>query len=266
MIDTLHTIRVLGFPTTTLDRRSLLSEINRWITARDASRHLMALNPIKVIRARSEADLVQHILQADMVYPDAFGISWAMSVFSGNKFKPIPGCDLMLDLFAMAAQSGYKIFLLGASETVVAETAQYIKSNHPGAYIAGFRHGYFSSEDEKQKTVQQIVDARPDMVFVAMGALIQENWIQAIQKACTHQNISIPLLMGVGGSFDAITGHVPRPPKWMLQLHLEWLFRLLQQPFRAPRMLALPKFAILVLMKKWFGIDTDVRIVELQKK
>ncbi|HNB57802.1 MAG TPA: hypothetical protein PKV06_12595, partial [bacterium] len=65
MIDTLHTIRVLGFPTTTLDRRSLLSEINRWITVRDASRHLMALNPIKVIRSRNEADLVRHIMQAD---------------------------------------------------------------------------------------------------------------------------------------------------------------------------------------------------------
>ena len=112
------------------------------------------------------------------------------------------------------------------------------------------------------RTLHDILKKKPDIVFVGMGALVQENLIMKIKNYCDSQQLVIPLLMGVGGSFDAITGAVPRPPRWMLTMHLEWFFRLLQQPLRAPRMLALPHFALLVLGKKWFKLSIDYKYSE----
>ncbi len=257
MISSEETVSVLGFPTSTLDRDGLLETVRRWIQDRSQSRHLMALNPIKVCRARKERALADHIFSADLVYPDAFGISWAMRRFAGRPFRPIPGCDLMFDIMNLASTNGWRVFLLGATEQTVQKTRRHFENRYPGARVVGARNGYFQSESEKLSALTSITESRPDVVFVGMGALVQEEWIARIAAAARASNVVIPLLMGVGGSFDAVTGNVPRPPHWMLRAHLEWLFRLIQQPFRAPRMVAIPKFALLVLAKKYLRLDTD---------
>lgn len=265
MIASDNTINILGFHTSTLSKAEILTTAAQWIESRKASHHLMALNPIKVCRARKEHVLAVHIAQADLLYPDAYGIAWAMAQFSGTKYPVIPGCDLMYDLMQLASEKKYKVYLLGGSQSVVETTKQIFQRDYSGATIVGIRNGYFVNDEERQLTLTEILEKKPDIVLVAMGALIQENWIARIRSTAAAHSVVIPLCMGVGGSFDAVTGRVPRPPKWMLRLHLEWLFRLLQQPFRAPRMLALPHFAILVLAKKIFKINTDYRFPAEQK-
>lgn len=247
-----QTIDVLGFATTTLSRAEILEQITSWIRERRDSHHVMALNPIKVCRAQKEKQLSEHIRDADLVYPDAFGIAWAMRQHSGRHYEPIPGCDLMLELIHTAAKEGHSIYLLGAADKVVQQARSEMLRLEPTLKIAGYRSGFFKNREDEELTLKEIIAARPDIVFVGMGALIQENWIRRIQTACRETNAVIPVLMGVGGSFDAITGTVRRPPRWMLNLHLEWFFRLLQQPFRAPRMLALPRFAFRVLKARFF--------------
>ncbi|GEM_PF-1621604 len=255
-----QTVNILGFHTTTLCKDALLSLIESWLTRKEASHHLMALNPIKVCRARKEPELAGFIRNADMVYPDAYGIAWAMTRFTGKKFKPIAGCDLMYDIFRLADKHRLRIFLLGAKESVITEAQALIRNHYPSLIVAGARNGYFRDNDEIQATTERILQANPDIVLVGMGAVIQEGWIERLMRAAGNRNRVIPLLMGVGGSFDALTGHVPRPPKWMLSLHLEWLYRLIKQPLRAPRMLALPHFAVLVLGKKFLKLKLDCTI------
>ncbi|MBL7959764.1 WecB/TagA/CpsF family glycosyltransferase [bacterium] len=257
MIESNKTINVLGFHTSTLSREEILTLVANWITNREDSHHLMALNPIKVCRARKEKALAIHIANADLLYPDAYGIAWAMTQFSGTKYPTIPGCDLMYDIMKLASENKYRVFLLGSSQAIVEKTKDIFQRDYAGAAIVGIRNGYFKNDDDIQSVLSQIINIQPDIILVAMGALIQENWIEMIRTKTRQASIVIPMCMGVGGSFDAITGNVPRPPAWMLRLHLEWLFRLFQQPFRAPRMLALPQFALLVLIKKIFKIDTD---------
>ncbi len=242
------TIEVLGFPTTTLNRTDILRQVDSWIQKRDKCNHLMALNPIKVCRAQKEEQLRQYIHEADLVYPDAFGIAWAMRKISGHEFSPIPGCELMLDLTHRSAEAGYGIYLLGASKSVLEQARKELLRVEPKLRIYGYHSGYFESPDEERATLHDIVSSKPDLVFVGMGAVVQERWITRIVEHCHERHTVIPVLMGVGGSFDAITGVVRRPPRWMLDSHLEWFFRLLQQPFRAPRMLALPRFALQVMM------------------
>ncbi|NUM82470.1 WecB/TagA/CpsF family glycosyltransferase [bacterium] len=251
------TINILGFHTATLTRNEILDLVKRWIIRHDACHHLMALNPIKVCRARKEPDLALHIHEAELVYPDAYGIAWAMRRFSKKKYKPIPGCDLMLDILRLAAENQFAIYLVGASQDILEKTRDLFLSHYPNLAITGIRNGYFKNQTEKITAAKEVVSAKPDIVFVAMGAKIQEDLIKLIRMEARQQGTSIPLLMGVGGSFDAVTNNVPRPPRWMLNMHLEWLFRLLQQPFRAPRMMALPKFALLTLGKKYLKLNVD---------
>lgn len=252
-----QTIDVLGFHTSALSKSEILDLLKQWILRHDGSHHLMALNPIKVCRAREEPELARHIHEADLVYPDAYGIAWAMTRFSKRKFKPIPGCDLMLDIIRMAAENRFKVYLVGATQNIVEKTRDLFMNEYPHLKISGIRNGYFTDQTARMDAANKIVKAQPDIVLVAMGAKIQEDLITLIQSEAYRTGSTIPLLMGVGGSFDAVTNNVPRPPQWMLNMHLEWLFRLLQQPFRAPRMIALPKFALLTIAKKYFRLNVD---------
>lgn len=257
MIANDRTLSILGFPTTDMTEKEIIHTVRQWLSQRDQSRHLMALNPIKVCRARKEPALAQHIFEADLVYPDAFGIAWAMRRYGRKKHQPIPGCDLMMAFIRIAAENHYSVYLIGSQQDVIEKAKNLLLSDFPSLKISGIRNGYFQKEEDYQKLLEQLAQSKPDMVFVGMGALIQENLVKRIRDFCTTSGLVIPLLMGVGGSFDAITNTVRRPPRWMLALHLEWLFRLLQQPFRAPRMLALPHFALLVLAKKWLKMRVD---------
>ncbi len=259
MIASDKTIDILGFPTSRNSATEIVETVKGWLSDNRQSRHLMALNPIKVCRARKEPALAKHILEADLVYPDAFGIAWAMRRFGKKKYHPIPGCDLMIKFMQIAAETGYKVYLIGSKQNVIEKAKTQLQDDFPGLCIAGIRNGYFSLDKDYDELMNELKTFKPQMVFVGMGALIQENLIQRIKKYCDEHQFAIPLLMGVGGSFDAITGTVPRPPKWMLALHLEWFFRLLQQPLRAPRMLALPKFTFLVLGKKWLKLKLDYK-------
>jgi len=249
-----NTINILGFETSSLSQSELIRQVHGWIDGHSETRHLMALNPIKVCRARKEPHLAGYIRRADLVYPDAFGIAWAMGIFSGKKFNPIPGVELMYDLMQLANKFKLRVYLFGALQQVVEQTAKMFSSTYPDARIVGLRNGFFMNEADKSDAIGHIVSSQPDIVFVGMGALIQEECIEKIRLRAEESHTAIPVLMGVGGSFDAVTGHVPRPPRWMLRLHLEWFFRLIQQPFRAPRMIALPKFSLLVLGKKYLNL------------
>ena len=257
MIPSDTTINILGFEVTTQTRPELLRVMADWIIAREHCHHLMALNPIKVCRARNESSLAEHIRRADLVYPDAFGIAWAMKKFSGKTFLPIPGVELMFDLMQLANMYEFRVFLLGAAQGVIESAKTIFTKNYPSANIVGIRNGYLINESNTADVIDQVISSQPHIVLVGMGALIQENLIQQIATDSVARNQVIPLLMGVGGSFDAVTGHVHRPPQWMLHMHLEWLFRLVQQPLRAPRMIALPKFAMLVLGKKYLKLRLD---------
>lgn len=236
--------RILGLPVDLVRREDVLAAVPRMVRA-GGSHHLVALNPIKVMRAQDEADLRAGIEEAALVYPDAVGIAWALRVLHRRKLPVLPGCELMEDLFALAGRERYRVFLVGAQPAVLAAVEARLAREQPGLAVVGSHHGYFA-DSERASLIEAIRAARPDLLFVAMGAHRQETFVRAVEAAG-----GVPLMMTVGGSFDAYAGAVPRPPRWMLRLRLEWLYRLVRQPFRAPRMLALPRFACRVLRLRY---------------
>ena len=160
----------------------------------------------------------------------------------GCKVRKLPGVEFIQELCAVAARSGRPIYLLGAAPGVAQSAADILAARHKGLAIAGVRDGYFTPEQEPA-VLDEIRCAAPGALLVALGVPRQEFWI-----AAHLAELGVPVAMGVGGSFDVLSGRLRRAPGWMRTFHLEWLYRLVQEPWRWKRMLsALPTFAFLAL-------------------
>lgn len=204
---------------------------------------IITLNPEYLYSAQQQPELLDLVNSVDLVTPDGTGIVWACRL-SGN---PVPervtGIDLMLRLCARGDQEGWRVFLLGAAPGIAEEAGEKLKQQFPGLVIAGTHHGYFT-DNESERIVEIIREAKPQLLFVALGMPRQEQWI-----AKYNPKMGVPVAMGVGGSFDVISGRKERAPLWTQKLKIEWLYRLMKEPSRWKRQLVLPKFAWLVIKK-----------------
>jgi len=211
---------------------------------------IMTLNPEFLYRAQSDQELLELCRRADIVTADGVGIVWACRVAGQPVPERVTGIDLMLRLAERAAAENWSVYLFGAAPGVAAEAADRLSRDFPGLRIAGARHGYFQ-EDEEDRIADDIKKVRPDLLFVALGAPKQEIWIDR-----NFGKFGAGVAVGVGGSFDVLAGRVRRAPRWVRQLHLEWLSRLLLDPTRWRRQLILPLFAWTVIKEYKLKIKT----------
>ncbi len=243
-----ETINILGFEIITHDRKLLLSTIEAKLINGSGYCHLLAINAAKVCKGLRNRSLGIAINEAALVYPDGFGVAWAMRKKSSKRFNNIPGCEIFLDIMRIADKQKTRVYILGATESVISETQTRFQKDFPNAIIIGMRHGFFSGVEEKRCVISEIVQQRPQLIFVAMGSPIQENVISEFFDECKAQNIANLLAMGLGGSLDIYTGHVQRAPRLFIKLRLEWFYRFMTQPFyRFTNTLLIPKFAGLFL-------------------
>jgi N-acetylglucosaminyldiphosphoundecaprenol N-acetyl-beta-D-mannosaminyltransferase len=154
----------------------------------------------------------------------------------------IPGIDLMTEMCRLACDEERSIYLLGAQPGVAEKAAANLQAIFPGLKVAGTHDGYFSREHEEQNVIAEIRDRAPSFLFVGMNVPWQEKWISRHLRA-----LDVPIVMGVGGSFDVLSGQLRRAPLWMRRFGVEWVFRTLQQPWRLQRIKDLPVFMWRVL-------------------
>jgi N-acetylglucosaminyldiphosphoundecaprenol N-acetyl-beta-D-mannosaminyltransferase len=155
----------------------------------------------------------------------------------------------------LAAKKGYSLYILGSYPGVASKAALNLTKKYPGIKIAGTHHGYFSCEDvkngnsggnkEEEEIIAEIRENRPDILLVGMGVPKQEKWINK-----NLEKLDVPVCIGVGGSFDVLSGRIPRAPLWMQRHGMEWIYRSIKQPNRAFRVLALFYFIWLVILGK----------------
>jgi N-acetylglucosaminyldiphosphoundecaprenol N-acetyl-beta-D-mannosaminyltransferase len=205
--------------------------------------HVVTANPEVVMAARDSGRL-REILQHAFVVPDGIGIIYAAKWTRQPLHERVTGIELMEALMEQANIHGWRVYLLGASPEVSQKAAQTLQQRYPQAQIVGHKDGYFSKQEEKE-IAEEIARTKPHLLFVAMGAPRQDEFIYTCWKT-----LNVPLAMGVGGSFDVIAGHVKRAPIVWQKLHLEWLYRLLRQPSRWRRQLAIPRFVWAVLRER----------------
>ncbi|MDD2569106.1 MAG: WecB/TagA/CpsF family glycosyltransferase [Clostridia bacterium] len=201
--------------------------------------HIVTLNAEILYRAQTDPILLELINKADLVTPDGSGIVWACRELAGADLKRVTGIDLMMEICYQAGKNHWGVFLFGAKPGVADVAAQRLEEIYD-TDVTGMAHGYFAPEDE-EAILERINAAQPQVLFVALGAPRQEMWIDKYRD-----RLRVPVVVGVGGSFDVIAGNVKRAPKFFQKTGMEWLWRLLKEPWRWKRMLSLPKFMLLV--------------------
>jgi N-acetylglucosaminyldiphosphoundecaprenol N-acetyl-beta-D-mannosaminyltransferase len=200
---------------------------------------IVTLNAEMTMAALADPALAGAIRGADLVIPDGAGVVWALGR-QGIRVRRAPGIELARNLLNHAATQGWRVALVGSSPHVLEQLCPRLKAEIPDLQLVIAIHGY-SDPEAWPDLEKRLFLMRPDLVLVALGVPRQELWIQGLPH---------PLLgiwMGVGGSFDVWAGTKKRAPLWMGKVHLEWLYRLIQEPSRWRRMLALPAFMAAVL-------------------
>lgn len=206
---------------------------------------IVTLNAEMTMAARANPELGAAIAAADLVIPDGAGVVWALGR-QGYRVRRSPGIELARQLLEYAAQHRWSVALVGGNPEVMERLQQRLAVEIPGLQIALAIHGYQDAE-AWPGLEQSLLQAKPDLVLVALGVPRQETWIQRLRAGQPG------LWMGVGGSFDVWSGSKKRAPAWMGRCQIEWLYRLLQEPSRCRRMLALPAFALAVLRSRSRG-------------
>jgi len=201
----------------------------------------VAINPEKLYQAAQDGELMAALAQADMCICDGVGVALAARLLHGRWLKRCTGCDLFFRLIARAAEKGWRVFLLGASPESNLAACEVLSRQYPGLRIVGRRDGYFTDSGE---IVRQINAGGADLLFVAMGSPRQELWI-----AEHRQELDAPFCMGVGGTFDVVSGKARRAPAVFRRTGTEFLFRLLSSPARWRRQAVLPLFLLKVLQE-----------------
>jgi len=183
------------------------------------------INANKVVLMEKDAFLRTSLNEADIISADGQAVVWASRLLRQPLPERVPGIDLMENLIELSNRRGYKVFLFGATEEIVKNVCTLYENIFNKGLVAGFRNGYYTQKDELD-IVAQINNSGANMLFVAIPSPQKEVFINKYK----HQLPNVGLLMGVGGSFDVISGKVTRAPRWMQNNGLEWLFRLIQEP------------------------------------
>lgn len=200
---------------------------------------VVTANPEIVEYANEHQDYKDIILSADYITPDGIGIIMASKWLNQPLQERITGFDLMNELFRVADEKALKVYLLGAEEQVIESAALKAKELYPGLELVGYNHGYIDIKDDS--LAKSIAELEPDIILTALGFPRQEKWVSR-----HYPLFKKGIFMGVGGSFDVLAGKVNRAPVFWQKMRLEWLYRLIQQPSRWKRMLALPRFVFKV--------------------
>lgn len=206
--------------------------------------HIVTANPEIIYASNYNPELLGIVNHAALVTADGTGVVWASGQLGRHLQERVTGIDLVCKICEKAPQKGWKLFILGSAPGVADAAADNIRKMYPGVEIVGTQHGYFKPEEEPE-IVEMIKKSTPDVLFVALGAPKQEFWISKYMD-----ELQVPVMLGIGGSMDVLSGNVKRAPEIWQKMNLEWLYRLLSQPSRWKRMLNLPKFAVEVLKQK----------------
>lgn len=217
-------VKLLNIPMDAWTMKETVEEIRRRLESNTFTQHVV-VNVAKIVNSRKDPVLRNAILDCDIINIDGMGVVWGARFIGLNIPERVSGIDLFHQLLAMAAKQNFPVFLLGAKPVVVNKTAEMLKKQYPSLIIAGFHHGYFW--DDEQAMVNKIRESGTKLLFVAITSPKKENFINQWQE-----QLAVDFVMGVGGTFDVVSGGVKRAPVWMQNNGLEWLYRVIQEPRR----------------------------------
>lgn len=215
------------------------------IQSRMPTQHVV-INALKINLMEEDHKLQSIVNACPLINADGMSVLWGARILGLPLKERVTGVDLFLRLCERSAEKGYGIYLFGAKEEVVVKAKNELERRYPGLRICGYRNGYFTEADEPE-IIRNMAGSGADIMFVGFSSPQKEYWIHE------HiQEVNIPFIMGVGGSFDWVAGVTRRAPEWVEKWGFAWLFRLIQEPRRTWRryLIGNPKFVMLVFKEK----------------
>lgn len=236
-------IEILGVRIDQVTMVEALELIKYYISINEKS-HIVTINPEFIMQAQNNENFRNVLNNAKLHLADGIGVVLASKILGTSLRERVAGVDTVYELAKQAASNGWRIFFLGAAPGVAEKAAKKLQEKYPALMVAGTYAGS-PAIDEEEFICQKINDANTDLLLVAYGSPNQDLWINR-----NLHNLNIKVAMGVGGTFDFIAGVAKRAPLWIRKIGLEWFYRLVREPYRWKRMLALPKFAYKVISRK----------------
>lgn len=238
-------VEILGIGVDPVSMEEALARIERFI-AEGIPRMVVTADSSGIVEAQSDVQWKDILLNADLVTPDSAGVVWASRRLGSPVRDRVSGVDLVERICHLSSIKGWRLFFLGAGKGVADQAADKMRLKYPGVNIVGTHDGFFPKSDEIS-VVAEVRSVAPDVVFVAMGIPKQEKFI-----AEHLYELGAKVAMGVGGTFDVLSGSVRRAPKLLQRLRLEWLWRLVLRPSKWRKNILLPKF--------WWQVITSKKV------
>ncbi len=215
------TVTLFDIPISAMTMEQVLDHINT-VIAQKRQLHIGVVNAAKVVNMQRNPTLRQDVLASDMILADGLAVVWASKCLGKPLPERVTGIDLMYGIF----RRGHRVYCLGATEEVSQEVERRLAKDYPKVILAGRRNGYFSPAEEEE-IAKDIAATKPDVLLVAITSPKKEQFM-----AKWNHIMQVPVVHGVGGSFDVMAGKVDRAPELWQKLGLEWLYRVKQEPGR----------------------------------
>lgn len=261
----LKTTRLFDLPILCESKVTLIHYLEAHVSAKEKHPLFIATpNPEQVVQAHHDPIFKRALESADILLPDGIGLVYASRLLShlccvSSISQRITGIDVVQSLLQLAARHHWKVLVVGGRGYGVTKGSEMVplqiepaflptgatQTNQEWYWLEGFADVQHPTSEEKKHLKKTLLSFQPDILFVAFGAPYQETWLESILPLL--QETEIAIAMAVGGSFDVLTGQLPRAPLFFQKLGLEWLYRLIKEPWRWKRQLRLITFSTMVL-------------------
>ena len=236
----METVNILGVHVNKYTMQEAVEVASSLMETEDLSM-IFTPNSEIILYASNNPEFSEVLNKGDMIIPDGIGVVYGAKILRNPIKERVAGYDLVCNLFYVMAEKGQSVYLLGAKPGIAEKAAETLAEKYPELVIAGTHDGYFKDDEE---VIADINKCAPDFLMVCLGFPKQENWIYN-----NREKLNAKLAIGAGGCLDVFAGTVQRAPEFYCKHGIEWLYRLIKQPSRFVRMLALPKFGLKVLFK-----------------
>ena len=222
-------IKFLNTEVDNLTMNEAVQKIEQLILNKKPS-YVVTPNIDHIVKLETDKEFQEVYKEADLILTDGMPLIWISKLKKNPIKEKVSGSDLFPEVCKLAANKGYKVFLLGAAEGVAAKAAENLKLKYKGLNIVGTyspSYGFEKNEYEIQQIIKMIKEVKPDILAVGLGAPKQEKFLYKYRN-----QLNVPVVLAIGASIDFEAGNVNRAPKWMQHIGLEWFYRLCKEPKR----------------------------------
>lgn len=245
----------IKFLNTEIDNLTMVEaviEIDKLITSKKPS-YVVTPNVDHIVKLEEDNEFKKVYQEADLILADGMPLVWISKISKSPIKEKVSGSDLFPNICNLAAQKGYKVFLLGAAEGVAVKAAENLKNKYRGLNIVGTyspSYGFEKDKNEINKIIGRINKVKPDILAVGLGAPKQEKFIYNYRD-----KLNVPVSLAIGASIDFEAGNINRAPKWMQKSGLEWFYRLIKEPKRMFKRYMIDDIKIIKILVKYRGIN-----------